>query len=146
MFNFFLVASILLDEKTPTAETFSPIKEEDANRSSKSVPPPKESDFLSPERDIYSDRCTELLDNLESVTEETENDFKSDTPPVNSNSKSNVNNQKTNLNNKNINLKLTPLDLKEDHIEVPKNQQKLTTPGNVIFMYQGRKTVCYSRT
>lgn len=88
---------------------------------------------------MYSERCTELLDNLESVTEETESDFKLETPAptaaVSSISKTNVNNQaqKTNLNNKNINLKLMiPLELKEDHIEMPKNQQKLTTPGNNI--------------
>lgn len=98
------------------------------------MPPPKESDFLSPESDVYSERCTELLDNLESVTEETENDLQLEAPAVSISSKSNnVNNQsqKTNLNNKNINLKLTPLDLKEDHMEMPKNQQKLTTPGKI---------------
>lgn len=72
---------------------------------------------------------------MESVTEEAENDFISETPSINMASKTNIT-PKTNINNKNINLKLTPLDLKEDHIEVPKNQQKLTTPGKIkLFAY-----------
>lgn len=131
--NVFLVASILLDEKTPTAETFSPLKEDPESVKLKTVPPPKQSDFASPENDLYSERCTELLDNLESVTEETENDFKLESQSVNSMPKINNGNNvtsKSSLNIKNNNLKLTPLDLKEDNIELPKNQQKLTTPGN----------------
>lgn len=126
------MASILLDENTPTAETFSPAKEDQDPSKSKTAPPPKASDFVNLESDIYSERCTELLDNLESVTEETESDFKLEPPPVNSNAnKTNVNiqTQKTNLSKNHINLKLTPLELKEDHIDLPKNQQKLTTPG-----------------
>lgn len=102
------------------------------------VPVPKESDFALPESDIYSEQCTELLDNLESVIEETETDFKMEMPvPQQPTTKPNVNtapsktnkNEKNIQNEKNINLNLKLLELKEDHIELPKNQQKLTTPG-----------------
>lgn len=126
----FLVASILLDEKTPTAEAFSPIKDSDLSKP-KTVPPPRETDFVNPENDLYSERCSELLDNLESVVEETENDFNSEESTDTTNSKTIATNISSNINiiNKNINLKLAPLDLREDHIELPKNQQNLTTPG-----------------
>ncbi|KAJ8922190.1 hypothetical protein NQ315_004125 [Exocentrus adspersus] len=132
------VASIQLDEKTPTAETFSPPTEKSKFQS---VPPPKESDFPRNDNDIYSERCTELLDKLENLEEENEaeissikNNLPSATKPV----------KPTELNGveRNVNIKLEPLELKE-HIETPKAPQKLTTPGQDLLEWCKEMTKSY---
>lgn len=74
------------------------------------IPVPKKSDFMEPEIDIYSELCTEQLDNLDKLIEE------------NDNSLSNV--QRPN----NVNLQLQPLELKDNESK----EQKLTTPGNMV--------------
>lgn len=91
-----------------------------------SVPPPKASDFVNNENDIYSEECSELLDKLEEEDNEDDLSSSQESPPK-APAETNVNN-----NNKHVNLKLRPLELKEQHIETPKNQQKLTTPGKTV--------------
>ncbi|KAJ8964295.1 hypothetical protein NQ317_016584 [Molorchus minor] len=102
---------------------------------SMSVPPPKASDFVHNENDIYSEQCTELLDKLESLEEECGSSFASisSTPasnPVERNA------------NKNVNLNLQPLEFKE-RIETPKTQQKLTTPGQDLLEWCKEMTKSY---
>lgn len=112
LYTLFTVSSIQSfprDDKTPTAETFSPLAEK-SNLPSMSIPIPKKSDFMEPEIDIYSELCTEQLDNLDKLMEE------------NDNSLSNV--QRPN----NVNLQLQPLELKDNETK----EQKLTTPGNKV--------------
>ncbi|KAJ8967060.1 hypothetical protein NQ314_003120, partial [Rhamnusium bicolor] len=129
------VASILLDEKTPTAEMFSLPNEKSKLVKSMSVPPPKESDFVSNDNDVYSEECMQLLDKLDSLEEECENDFGniSDLPTSNL-SQMNA--------RQNLKLKLKPLELKE-HIETPRAQQKLTTPGQDLLEWCKEMTKAY---
>lgn len=123
---YFIVASIQSDEKTPTAETFSPPAEKSKLVKPISVPPPRESDFANNDNDIYSEECTELLDKLENLEEECETELSTvniSNPPASKTTEASV--------QKNVNLKLEPLELKE-HIEMPKAPQKLTTPGKIL--------------
>lgn len=119
------VASIIMDEKTPTAETVSPIPENSKLvKQSCTIPAPSQSDFVDNDSDIYSQQCTETLDNLENLKEEEgEDEFGNicSSLPVN----------KPMTTKKAVNLKLLPLELTE-HIETPKTQQKLTTPGKKL--------------
>lgn len=105
------IQSFPRDDKTPTAETFSPLAEK-SNLPSISIPPPKKSDFMEPETDIYSELCTEQLDNLDKPVEENENSFNNLQRPSN------------------VNLQLQPLDLKNNESK----NQKLTTPGKKIVI------------
>ncbi|VEN63235.1 unnamed protein product [Callosobruchus maculatus] len=132
------VASILSDEKTPTAETFSPLNEHSKLVKPLCFPAPRASDFLSSDSDIYSEHCTEVLDKLESLAEENENDLSK------SSSQSSIPPSKpvVQVSRNNVNLKLQPLDLKE-HIETPKNQQKLTTPGQDLLEWCKEMTKDY---
>ncbi|XP_018572519.1 EH domain-binding protein 1 isoform X2 [Anoplophora glabripennis] len=132
------VASIQSDEKTPTAETFSPPAEKSKLVKPVSVPPPKESDFATDDNDIYSEQCTELLDRLENLEEECEAEF----PTVNVINQLPVNKPTETIVQKSVNLKLEPLELKE-HIEMPKAPQKLTTPGQDLLEWCKEMTKSY---
>ncbi|XP_022906817.1 EH domain-binding protein 1 isoform X2 [Onthophagus taurus] len=105
------IQSFPKDDKTPTAEVISPIAEQPIILPSCSVPPPKRSDFHEPETDIYSEMCSEKLDNLDKLQEETDHSFIAPTRP------------------KSMNLNLKPLDLKNNEIKT----QKLTTPGQDLL-------------
>ncbi|XP_050312320.1 EH domain-binding protein 1-like isoform X1 [Anthonomus grandis grandis] len=103
----FSVQSLSRDEKTPTAESFLP-------------PPPKPSDFREEERDLYSEECTELLENLE--------ELEGDPPPAVEDPPK---------------PQLPPLELNREYIEAPKNQQKLTTPGQDLLEWCKEMTKTY---
>lgn len=107
------IQSLTRDDKTPTAETFSPLSEKP--KMPYHIPLPKQSDFNQTETDPYSDLCSEQLEKLDSLEEECENDNVSPPRP------------------KNVNIKLQPLDLKinEPKEPVKPQQQKLTTPGKL---------------
>ncbi|KAK9702012.1 Calponin homology (CH) domain [Popillia japonica] len=115
------IQSFPRDDKTPTAETFSPLAEK-SNLPSMPIPVPKKSDFMEPEIDIYSELCTEQLDNLDKLIEE------------NDNSLSNV--QRPN----NVNLQLQPLELKDNESK----EQKLTTPGQDLLEWCKEMTKNYA--
>lgn len=132
------VDSILLDDKTPTAETFSPPNGVSKSSRPLSVPPPKESDFVVNEKDIYSEQCTETLDNLELIAEEGEGE--TIVKPTTENEKPKI----VDVNvKKNVNLHLQLLELKEQ-IETPKNQQKLSTPGQDLLEWCKEMTKNYT--
>ncbi|KAF5302964.1 hypothetical protein FQA39_LY10142 [Lamprigera yunnana] len=111
------IQSLTRDDKTPTAETFSPLSEKP--KMPYNVPMPKQSDFNQPETDPYSDLCSEQLENLDSLEEECENDSIISSRP------------------KNVNLKIQTLDLKINESKETSNiklqQQKLTTPGQDLL-------------
>ncbi|XP_015833178.2 EH domain-binding protein 1 isoform X2 [Tribolium castaneum] len=112
------IQSFSRDDKTPTAENFSPIGEKPK---ATTVPPPRFSDFAEDDVDPYSEQCTELLDKLDALEEDEES-----VPRP-----------------KSVNLKLKPLELKE-HIDLPKNQpQKLTTPGQDLLEWCKEMTKNY---
>lgn len=100
------------DDKTPTAETFSPIM--DKPKIITNLPPPKSSDFLETDTDPYSELCSEQLDNLEEIEEDNDNITKQPPRP------------------KSVNLKLQPLDVQK---EIDSKSQKLTTPGKIIYLF-----------
>ncbi|XP_074038547.1 EH domain-binding protein 1 isoform X2 [Leptinotarsa decemlineata] len=132
------VASILSDDKTPTAETFSPTKDIAKQTKLLSVPPPKETDFVSDVNDIYSEKCSEALDNLESsITEEGDGDFNKVTP-LSFTKKDKIENDTRNT----VNLKLEPLEQKEQ-IEIPNPQQELSTPGQDLLEWCKDMTKSY---
>lgn len=62
------IQSLQLDDKTPTAETFSPISEKP--KLPNPLPMPKQSDFIQSETDLYSDLCSEQLESLDALEEE----------------------------------------------------------------------------
>lgn len=62
------------DDKTPVVEASAPFTE-------KLTPAPQLGDFQEPERDIYSEECSELLDRLGELEEEDEEEPKPPTPP-----------------------------------------------------------------
>lgn len=114
IFRYVLVASIQSfpkDDKTPTAETFSPISEK--AKIPFKAPAPKQSDFPQAASDMYSELCSEQLENLEELEEETETTAVVPPPKI-----------------KSFSLKLQPLDLKENE---PPKAQKLTTPGRFPY-------------
>ncbi|XP_045461918.1 EH domain-binding protein 1 isoform X2 [Harmonia axyridis] len=113
------------DDKTPTAETFSPPGEQFNEKLCSKTPVPKHTDFLQNEVDLYSEKCTEVLDNLDTLEEEECNDdvFEIPSPSVV---------KHKNEENKD-NLKLKPLEFKEQHFETKKEPQKLTTPGQDLL-------------
>nr|XP_023021120.1 EH domain-binding protein 1-like [Leptinotarsa decemlineata] len=132
------VASILSDDKTPTAETFSPTKDIAKQTKLPSVPPPKETDFVSDDNDIYSEKCSEALDNLDSsITEEGDGDFNKVTP-LSFTKKDKIENDTRNT----VNLKLEPLEQKEQ-IEIPNPQQELSTPGQDLLEWCKDMTKSY---
>lgn len=97
----------------------------------KTLPPPKASDFLESDRDIYSEECSELLENLDNLEEE---ELAFDKPKVTGViTKAEVTSpskkDKVVVGRDGGGVKLPPLELNKDLIETPKNQQKLTTPG-----------------
>ncbi|CAH1126450.1 unnamed protein product [Ceutorhynchus assimilis] len=124
------IQSLSRDDKTPTAETFSPMA--DKSKLIKTLPPPKPSDFKEPELDIYSEECLELLENL---GEEEESSLPKITGVI---SKVDV----ACTNEKEI-IKLPPLELNKDFIETPKNSQKLTTPGQDLLEWCKEMTKDY---
>ncbi|CAH2009126.1 unnamed protein product [Acanthoscelides obtectus] len=130
------VAGMLFDEKTPTAETVCSIDENSKLAEPMSVPAPEAADFSTCDGDIYSEHCTEALDQLESLVEENENDLSK------SSSHSSIPVNRPVHVSGNINLKLQPLDFKE-HIETPKNQQKLATPGQDLLEWCTEMTKDY---
>ncbi|KAK4873284.1 hypothetical protein RN001_015313 [Aquatica leii] len=111
------IQSLTRDDKTPTAETFSPLSEKP--KMPYQMPVPKQSDFNQTETDPYSDLCSEQLEKLDSLDEESENDSVMQSRP------------------KNVNLKLQSLDLKinepKETISVKPQQHKLTTPGQDLL-------------
>ncbi|XP_019869615.2 EH domain-binding protein 1-like protein 1 isoform X2 [Aethina tumida] len=129
------IQSLSRDDKTPTAETFSPVNERIKLVNSQSVPPPKQSDFPQSDTDFYSEQCSDLLEKLDSLEEETEEDIANvnigtaNTPPTKP-----VRNS--------VNLKLQPLELKET-IETPKNASKSTTPGQDLLEWCKEMTKDY---
>lgn len=118
------IQSLTRDDKTPTAETFSPLSEKP--KMPYHIPLPKQSDFNQTDTDPYSDLCSEQLEKLDSLEEECENDSTSPPRP------------------KNVNLKLQPLDLKINELKEPvKPQQKLTTPGQDLLEWCKEMTKNY---
>lgn len=100
------IQSLTRDDKTPTAETFSPLGEKP--KIITNLPAPKRTDFVQNESDPYSELCSEQLDNLDTLEEVNENI--SNIP----------------LRPNNVSFKLEPLDLKKEN---ETKTQKLTTPG-----------------
>lgn len=88
------------------------------------VPAPKKSDFLESETDVYSDLCSEQLDNLDTFAEESKTTISVSSPRP----------------SKNFSLKLEPLDLKENE---PPKMQKLTTPGQDLLEWCKEMTKSY---
>ncbi|XP_050511479.1 EH domain-binding protein 1-like protein 1 isoform X1 [Diabrotica virgifera virgifera] len=136
------VASILSDEKTPTAETFSPTNDMNKPVRPLPVPPPKETDFLTNEQDFYSEQCTETLDNLELIAEEGESETHAINVPKPATEVEKPKVVEVNV-KKNVNLHLQPLEFKEQ-IETPKNQQKLSTPGQDLLEWCKEMTKNYN--
>ncbi|ERL86810.1 hypothetical protein D910_04214 [Dendroctonus ponderosae] len=62
------IQSLSRDDKTPTAEMFSPMQAK--TKLVKTMPLPNASDFQDTERDIYSEECCAILENLEDLEEE----------------------------------------------------------------------------
>ncbi|RZC41943.1 EH domain-binding protein 1, partial [Asbolus verrucosus] len=115
------IQSFSRDDKTPTAETFSPMSEKPKIQAA--IPPPRLSDFVESDIDPYSEQCTELLDKLDGLEEDSEHDSVSKP--------------------KSVNLKLKPLEL-DEHVDVPKSQQqKLTTPGQDLLEWCKEMTKNY---
>lgn len=114
------IQSFVRDDKTPTAEMFSPLSEKPKVLTN--IPAPRQSDFAQSDNDPYSELCTQQLDNLDSLEEESDISNISSPPKV-----------------KSINLKLQLLDLKEN--EPPK--QKLTTPGQDLLEWCKEMTRIY---
>lgn len=112
------------DDKTPTAETFSPPGEKFTDKFSSKTPAPRRTDFAPNEVDVFSEQCTEVLDNLDTLEEEESTDDIFEIPS------SSVVKEKHEV--KKDTLKLKPLELKEQHFELKKEQQKLTTPGREL--------------
>ncbi|XP_044750717.1 EH domain-binding protein 1-like protein 1 isoform X2 [Coccinella septempunctata] len=113
------------DDKTPTAETFSPLGEKLSDKFSSKTPAPKTTDFTQNEVDTYSEQCTQVLDNLDTLEEEESNDDVFEIPS--SSIVKDKNDEKKDI------IKLKPLELKEQHLEAKKEQQKLTTPGQDLL-------------
>ncbi|XP_076263621.1 EH domain-binding protein 1-like isoform X1 [Rhynchophorus ferrugineus] len=141
------IQSLPRDEGTPTAESFLPLLA-GMPKPTKIIPPPKASDFLELERDIYSEECSDALDKLDNLEE----DDSFERPTIHK--LTNVSSSKTDLplpsqparqenNNKNANLKLPLLDLNKDLIDTPKHQQKLTTPGQDLLEWCKEMTKDY---
>ncbi|KAL3285011.1 hypothetical protein HHI36_019139 [Cryptolaemus montrouzieri] len=123
------------DDKTPTAEMYSPQWEKSSQKLNLQAPVPRMSDFSQNDVDIYSEQCTELLDNLDTLEEEDNADFiesvKEKTPPPVQSAE------------KKAPMKLKPLELKEQHLETRKEQQKLTTPGQDLLEWCKEMTKDY---
>ncbi|XP_030753930.1 EH domain-binding protein 1 isoform X3 [Sitophilus oryzae] len=141
------IQSLSRDDKTPTVEMFSPIA--DKSKLVKNFPAPKVTDFPAIDRDIYSEECSDLLDKLDNLEEDDLLDRKPTTAPkiVSVSTKPEVtltSKPIAETNNKNASLKLPPLDLNKDHIETPKHQQKLTTPGQDLMEWCKEMTKDYS--
>ncbi|XP_066260319.1 EH domain-binding protein 1 isoform X2 [Euwallacea similis] len=139
------VQSLSRDDKTPVVETiFSPLT--DKTKLVKALPAPRPSDFLEPERDVYSETCSELLEQLEDVEEE-EPVEKSTLPKVTSfipkaDVMTHSSKKEENVGGK-IATNLPPLELNKDLIETPKSQQKSTTPGQDLLEWCKEMTKDY---
>ncbi|KAK9876845.1 hypothetical protein WA026_015080 [Henosepilachna vigintioctopunctata] len=125
------------DDTTPTAEMFSPLGEKPSEKFSVVGPAAKQCDFMKSEVDVYSEQCTELLDNLDILEEEDINDdvfevtpLRKPPPPVQNEERK-------------VTAKLKPLELKEQHLEPKKEQQKLTTPGQDLLEWCKEMTKDY---
>ncbi|XP_017772923.1 PREDICTED: EH domain-binding protein 1 isoform X2 [Nicrophorus vespilloides] len=116
------IQSLSRQDKTPTAETFSPIVEEDKPQLKLNIPAPKDDDFHETETDPYSELFEKQLDNLE---EEVTSSSASTVPVVAATSEE-IRNVAPVVRPKSVSLKLQPLELK-DHSE------KLTTPGQDLL-------------
>ncbi|XP_060519283.1 EH domain-binding protein 1 isoform X1 [Cylas formicarius] len=127
------IQSLPQDDKTPTAETVSPCREV-PTKVVRNIPPPKESDFVEPDRDFYSEECSDVLERLDSSD---------DTSKVNA---SGVESKFTDGDKENGNrsVGLKPLELDKDYIETPKNSQKLTTPGQDLLEWCKEMTKNYT--
>lgn len=112
------IQSLQMDEKTPTAEMFSPIAEKPKLSQ---VPMPKQSDFIQSESDPYSDNCLEQLESLDNLDSTLD-----DTCEIKT-TKTETNHVRCNKNN--IKLELKPLELKPPELR----PQKLVTPGKKIY-------------
>ncbi|CAH0546795.1 unnamed protein product [Brassicogethes aeneus] len=128
------IQSLSRDDKTPTAETFSPLNEKSKLVNSAPVSAPKPGDFQEPDTDFYSEQCSDLLDKLDSLEEENEDDLAIVNLPSSSPPMKPIRNS--------VNIKLQPLDLKE-MIETPKSCQKSTTPGQDLLEWCKEMTKDY---
>ena len=82
-----------------------------------------------PERDVYSEQCSDLLENLDNLEEDEASDSK-----VGAENSQDVSGRRDSENgNRSHAVKLPPLELDKDFIETPKNSQKLTTPGEYLI-------------
>ncbi|CAG9824256.1 unnamed protein product [Phaedon cochleariae] len=126
------VASIPSDDRTPTADMFSPSIDH-PKLVKISVPPPRETDFATSASDIYSEECMEVLDNLDHLDnlESSMDEGKGDSVRIVAQEKST---------NKSAHLKL-PLDSRES-VET-KAQQKLATPGQDLLEWCKEMTKSY---
>lgn len=129
------------DDKTPTAETFSPISIDKSKLvRSPSIPPPRKSDFNESERDFYSENCMEVLDRLGEEDEDGNDNLPTPSTKENKNLTNHNNVQASQNVDKNVNLKLKPLELEADQ---SKNQQKLTTPSQDLLEWCKEMTKNY---
>lgn len=140
------IQSLSRDDKTPTAETFSP--QTDKTKLVKALPPPKPSDFPEPDRDIYSEECSDLLENLDNLEEDEPFDKPSLPKVTGVTPKGDVmvvspSGKNCEVDSKSAGGKLPPLELNRDLIETPKNPQKLTTPGQDLLEWCKEMTKDY---
>lgn len=112
-----------MDDKTPTAETFSPMGEKP--KIPNPLPMPKQSDFIQSETDIYSDLCSQQLESLDTIEE----DVPIEPPPKI------IQPQLPKV--KTLNLK--PLELKPPELK----PQKLATPGQDLLEWCKEMTKDY---
>ncbi|KAH1004093.1 EH domain-binding protein 1 isoform X3 [Dendroctonus ponderosae] len=137
------IQSLSRDDKTPTAEMFSPMQAK--TKLVKTMPLPNASDFQDTERDIYSEECCAILENLEDLEEEESVENPSVANLVSVTAKvETVTPVKEETISRGGNIKLPPLELDRDLIETPKNQQKLTTPGQDLLEWCKEMTKDYS--
>lgn len=143
------IQSFIHDDKTPTADYTPTNQQPNTPGAVANIPPPKPSDFTSNDIDLYSEQCSNLLDNLdileESEKEETENvneislivekvkekvlEEVKVTPPV----------EQT----KNLTASLKPLELKDNFIEPRKDILKINTPGQDLLEWSKEMTKDY---
>ncbi|KAL1516839.1 hypothetical protein ABEB36_000685 [Hypothenemus hampei] len=132
------IQSLSRDDKTPVAEIITPITEN--SKLVKTMPRPKPSDFEECEQDLYSEECSDLLEQLDDIKEE-------DTLEIPSSSAVTEKEVKILLPNKKDveikEIKPTSLELTKDTIETPKVQQKLTTPGQDLLEWCKEMTKDY---
>ncbi|XP_018320428.1 EH domain-binding protein 1 [Agrilus planipennis] len=109
------IQSFVRDDKTPTGENVLPPSEKMINLN---LPLPNISDFQQSEKDFYSERCTEQLEEIANMVEEDKNDSIKD------------------VHVKKVKIKLEPLPLEKNEVAEEngyKQIQKSTTPGQDLL-------------